>query len=98
MALTRRQFLTRTGLLTAGAYLGPSLFRPPLLRRALADQLEALDRYLVVIFLDGGNDGLNTVTPLGDSGASQLRYWYEQARSAPSSTNRGGLRLGIPNL
>jgi len=98
MPITRRQFIARTGLATAGAFFGPSLFRNPFLRQAIADQLDTLDRYVVLVFLDGGNDGLNTVTPLGDSGASQLRYWYEQARSAPSPTNSGGLRLGIPNL
>lgn len=98
MPITRRQFITRTGLATAGAFLGPSLFRNPFLRQAIADQLDTLDRYVVLIFLDGGNDGLNTVTPLGDSGASQLRYWYEQARSAPSLSNPGGLRLDIPTL
>jgi len=98
MAFTRRQFIKRTGLATAGAFLGPSLFRNPLLRRVLADQLDTLDRYLVIIFLEGGNDGLNTVVPLGDSGASQLRFWYEQARSLPTGQNPGGLQLSPTDL
>lgn len=98
MAITRRQFIKRTGLATAGAFVGPSLFRNPFLRRALADQLDTLDRYFVVIFLSGGNDGLNTVVPLSDNGPSQLRYWYEQARSAPSSSNPGGLQLAPADL
>jgi hypothetical protein len=50
MAITRRQFITRTGLATAGTLLGPGLFGNPLVRRAFAD---LGDRYLVVIFLDG---------------------------------------------
>jgi uncharacterized protein (DUF1501 family) len=98
MAITRRQFIKRTSLATAGAFLGPSLFRNPFLRRAVADQLDALDRYLVIIFLDGGNDGLNTVTPLADGTAGQLRYWYEQARSVPTPANGGGLQLATSDL
>jgi uncharacterized protein (DUF1501 family) len=87
MALTRRQFLARGAL--AGAALGPSLFAQPFLRRALASTLG--DRYLVVLYLDGGNDGLNTVVPLTDGGGT-LRADYEAARLA----GVGGVRL-IPD-
>jgi uncharacterized protein (DUF1501 family) len=90
MAITRRQFLTRTGLTAAGVFLGPSFFHTPLLRRALAANLDSLDRYLVVIFLDGGNDGLNTVTPLADGTSGTLRAAYEAARSG---SGNGALRL-----
>jgi uncharacterized protein (DUF1501 family) len=82
MAITRRQFLKRTAV-TAGALLGSSLFEHPFVRRALASTIG--DRYLVVLFLDGGNDGLNTVVPV--SGA--LRPAYEAGRD----TGNGGLRL-----
>ena len=85
MAITRRQFIRRSGLATAGALLGPGLFANPLVRRAFAD---LGDRYLVVIFLDGGNDGLNTVTPV-NNGAGSLRSDYENFRF----TGGGGLRL-----
>lgn len=85
MALTRRQFIQRTGMFAAGSFLGPSLFRNPLLQKALADTIG--DRYFVVIFLDGGNDGQNTVVPI--TGA--LRPWYETARG----TGAGGLRLPV---
>jgi uncharacterized protein (DUF1501 family) len=85
MAITRRQFIKRSGLVAAGSFLGPGLLGNPLLRRALAQALN--DRYFVVVYLDGGNDGLNTVTPFS-SGA--LRDAYETARSPSSS---GGLRL-----
>ena len=37
MAITRRQFLKRTGLATAGTLLGPALFENPFVRRAMAD-------------------------------------------------------------
>src|SRR5258706_14358872 len=94
MAITRRQFIRRTGLAAAGAYLGPSFFRNPLLRQALAANLDALDRYFVVIFLDGGNDGLNTVTPLADGAAGNLRAAYE----APRTTGSGGFQLSVGDL
>jgi uncharacterized protein (DUF1501 family) len=87
MAITRRQFLKRTGALTAGSFLSQGLFRNPLfLRQAMA---AIGDRYLVVVFLEGGNDGLNTVVPLGDVGSSALRAAYEAARG----TGATGLRL-----
>jgi len=76
MAITRRQFITRTGLAAAGTLIGPGLFRNPLLREAFAQLMQ--DRYLIVLFLDGGNDGLNTVTPQ----AGPLRSDYEDARNS----------------
>lgn len=78
MAITRRQFLKRSSLVTAGTLLGPGLFGNDLLRQAHA-ALEANDRYFVVIFLDGGNDGLNTVVPADDVGG--LRTAYDDARN-----------------
>ena len=54
------------------------------------------DRYFVVIFLDGGNDGLNTVTPVANGTSGTLRTAYQAARS----TGAGGLQLpagfGLP--
>ncbi len=91
MALTRRQFLKRSSAASAAALLGPSLFSNPFVRRAFADTIG--DRYLVVIFLDGGNDGLNTVVPVADGGGS-LRTAYEVARLA----GVGGLRLTPADL
>ena len=67
MAITRRQFIKRTGLAAAGTLLGPSLFGNPFVRQALADTIG--DRYFVVLFLDGGNDGLNTVMPVTTAAA-----------------------------
>ena len=87
MALTRRQFIGRTGLAVAGSFLGPRWGRNALVRRALADTLG--DRYFVVVFLDGGNDGLNTVTPIVNGSTGALRTHYETARK----TGAGGLRL-----
>jgi uncharacterized protein (DUF1501 family) len=89
MAITRRRFLKCSGLAAAGSVLGPSLFANPFLQRALA-AIE--NRYFVVVFLDGGNDGLNTVVP---AGAGALRDAYDVARSASGS---GGLRLTAGEL
>lgn len=92
MSMTRRQFITRTGLAAAGSFLGPSLFRSPWLQRALADAIG--DRYLLVVFLDGGNDGLNTVPPLANGTVGALRTKYQAVRN----TGAGGLQLDSSQL
>ena len=84
MAITRRQFIKRTGLATAGTVLGPGLFSNVLVRNALAFS----NKYFIVLFLDGGNDGLNTVTPY-DNGGGTLRTAYDSHRS----TGVGGINL-----
>ena len=88
MAITRRQFLKRSGLATVGGLMAPSIFTSPLLRRAFAETIG--DRYVIVVYLDGGNDGLNTVTP-ADDGLGTLRTAYEAARAANPVT--GGIQL-----
>ena len=86
MPITRRQFIKRTGAITAGTLLGPNLWSNAFVRQAMATQLA--NKYFVVIFLDGGNDGLNTVIPV-DEGGDTLRTAYEAARN----TGGGGLRI-----
>ena len=54
MPMTRRQFLKRAGVATAGTVLGPKLFGNPFVRQAFAETIG--DRYLVVLYFDGGND------------------------------------------
>src|SRR5437879_3273380 len=87
MAITRRQFITRTGLVTAGSFLGPGLFRNPFLQKALASAMG--DKYLVILQADGGNDGLNTVIPYGDGTSGGLRTRYQVVRT----TGSGGLQI-----
>lgn len=65
---SRRDFLKRSGLVS----LSPLV--PSFLARSLrADDLKTDDRILVVIQLDGGNDGLNTVIPFTDEAYSKNR-------------------------
>jgi len=92
MAFTRRQFLTRTGLLTAGAALGPGFLPGSVMRRALADYMG--DKYLVLLQADGGNDGLNTVIPNGNGSYGALRSRYEIVRTPGS----GGLQIDEDDL
>ena len=87
MAITRRQFLKRAGFATAGTMGLPTVFGSPLVRNAFADTIG--DRYLVIVFLTGGNDGLNTVIPIDNAGGANLRAAYEDARG----TGGGGLRI-----
>ncbi len=88
MTVSRRKFLQGA---TAGALLGPTLFNHALVRRSLANAIG--NRYLVVIFLDGGNDGVNTITPIDDGGAT-LRQAYDAHRD----TGGGGCNLPSGNL
>ena len=92
MALSRREFLQRSGLLTAGGLVLPGWLGHPLARRALAQSIG--DRFLVLCFLNGGNDGLNTVVPVADGASAALRQAYEAARGSGS----GGLRISPAEL
>ncbi|MBM4266003.1 MAG: DUF1501 domain-containing protein [Deltaproteobacteria bacterium] len=91
MGITRRQFLGRSGA-AAGGFLGASLFGSPFAARALAESLG--DRYLVVLFLDGGNDGLNTIIPAENGSIGSFRTHYEAARVSGG----GGLRVAANQL
>lgn len=75
MPLSRRQFLSRTGL-ASGSLLLPSWLGNPLVGSAAAS---AAGKNIVLIHLDGGNDGINTVTPI-DDGVGSLRTDYEANR------------------
>jgi uncharacterized protein (DUF1501 family) len=65
---TRRQFLQQSALVSL-APLVPAF----LSRSALAAPTQPDDRVLVVIQLDGGNDGLNTVIPYADENYARFR-------------------------
>src|SRR5438067_2195492 len=65
---TRRDFLRSAGLLA----LAPTV--PEFLARTAGAAAPARDaRVLVVVQLDGGNDGINTVVPFADEGYAKHR-------------------------
>ncbi|MBK8194050.1 MAG: DUF1501 domain-containing protein [Lewinellaceae bacterium] len=72
---SRRDFLSATGLMGAGSFLLGGLplraFQPTPLMAALTGGPN--DRILVLIRLDGGNDGLNTVVERGNSSYYNIR-------------------------
>src|SRR5215471_17484827 len=66
--LTRRSLLKRSVMLS----MAPTV--PGFLSRtAMAAQPERDGRILVVVQLDGGNDGINTVVPFGDEDYARHR-------------------------
>jgi uncharacterized protein (DUF1501 family) len=78
MAISRRSFLKGSGLAAASSLVAPALLGNPFVRRAFADTIG--DRYFLMIHLDGGNDGFNTVIPV-DDGDATLRAAYDAART-----------------
>lgn len=66
---SRRQFLMQAGSIVSLAPLAPMM----LCRAARAAGAQRDARVLVVIQLDGGNDGLNTVVPFADEEYPRLR-------------------------
>lgn len=68
-SLSRRQFLQRSALATAG-----SLFIPRFLKALTRPEATTPgDRKLIVVQLGGGNDGLNAIVPYGDDAYYQSR-------------------------
>ncbi|MDX6283764.1 MAG: hypothetical protein QOH03_4835, partial [Kribbellaceae bacterium] len=66
--LTRRRFLTMSGVTAAGALAvgATQVSWSDLMSAAVQNPLHSEDSVLVVVTLYGGNDGLNTVVPAGD--------------------------------
>jgi uncharacterized protein (DUF1501 family) len=73
--LTRRRFLTMSGVTAAGALaVGATQVNwSDLMTAAVRDPLPHGDSVLVVVTLYGGNDGLNTVVPAGDPAYQKAR-------------------------
>jgi uncharacterized protein (DUF1501 family) len=73
--LTRRRFLTWTGVTAAGALAAGATVVgwDDLFSAAADDPLDPDAGVLVVLTLYGGNDGLNTVVPAGDSAYQNAR-------------------------
>ncbi len=110
MALTtRRDFLKQSGvmLLTVGASASALHHQLHVAEGGVLTQATGLSgngRTLVVIQLEGGNDGLNTVIPLGGDYASQYRTLrptlaIPEADVIPLDADAGGHQLGLhPSL
>jgi len=81
MALTRRQFLKRSATIAAGASVAPAMRWLP--GTGVSYAAGPSDAIVVFVQLYGGNDGLNTVYPLGGT----QRDYYEDYRPT----------LGLPN-
>jgi len=86
MAISRRSFLKGSGLAAASSLVAPTLLGNPFIRRAFADTIG--DRYFLLIYLGGGNDGFNTVIPV-DNGGATMRAAYDAART----TGADGLNI-----
>jgi uncharacterized protein (DUF1501 family) len=86
MHLTRRYFLKSTGAVVT--YLGVAPLLPSLARAAAPRQVSK-NKVLVVLFLRGGADGLNLVTPYADPNYYNLRRGI--SAPAPSSSDPNSL-------
>jgi uncharacterized protein (DUF1501 family) len=74
-SLTRRRFLTFSGVAAAGAvaFGATRVDWPELLDAAIGNPLDPAAGVLVVVTLYGGNDGLNTVVPAVDPAYQKAR-------------------------
>lgn len=91
MPVSRREFIAGVGALTGMRFLAPIVTRAgAALGATLPDPATSARNRLVVIFLQGGNDGLNTVIPRGDASGTQRYSVYRQVRPSlrydPSQT------------
>lgn len=68
MSINRRQFLRRSATGVVGLGLTPSLLANGVLGSSRGGGASVADPVVVAIFLNGGNDGLNTVVPLRQYG------------------------------
>jgi uncharacterized protein (DUF1501 family) len=94
MPLSRREFIAGLGAATGVRLLAPIVVRAGHgLGEALADPATAKRNRLIVIFQQGGNDGLNTVVPIGDAPGTHRYSVYRKARPSVAYTPDEVLRL-----
>ena len=94
MSPTRREFIVGLGALTGVRMLAPIVVRAGAgLGEALADPATSNRNRLIVIFLQGGNDGLNTVIPIGDVRGAPRYSVYRSVRPTIAYKPNVPLRL-----
>lgn len=97
MTLTRRRFLQSTGL-AVGASAVPVFGRVgPAWADAEVDPATRDRLRLVVLALDGGNDGLNLVVPVEDVPGAPRRAVYDRVRPSIGIPREQLLRLDRPD-
>src|SRR5919106_4694544 len=97
MALTRREFIGRMALVAGAQFLPPIVFRAgDAFGQVEPDPNSANRNRLVVIFQQGGNDGLNMVIPRGDVSGAPRYSVYRKVRPAIHYTPEQVLPLDRP--
>ncbi len=99
--LTRRRFLGWTGVAAAGALAAGAtrIHWSDLVDAAAATPLDPDHGVLVVVTLYGGNDGLNTVVPAGDTAYRRARAGLAYAPEEVLDLGEGlGLNPGMSGL
>jgi uncharacterized protein (DUF1501 family) len=98
MSLTRRQLLVAAGGAAAAQVTLPAVIRAGASAFAVGpDPATANRNRLVVIFLMGGNDGLNTVAPTGDLPRNPRASVYKRVRPAVAYSPSQLLHLDRPD-
>jgi uncharacterized protein (DUF1501 family) len=81
MAISRRQFLVGAGASAGATLLSPIVGRVgPAFGQTAPNPATAGRNRLVVVFLEGGNDGLNYVIPRADADGTQRYSVYSKVR------------------
>src|ERR687896_1075833 len=94
MSPTRREFIVGLGAVTGVRMLAPIVVRAGAgLGEAAADPATSNRNRLIVIFLQGGNDGLNTVVPIGDVRGAPRYSVYRSVRPTIAYKPEETLRL-----
>ena len=88
MAITRRQFLKRSALAAAGVAASPYMRWVPGTNVSWA--AGPTNKIVVIVQLNGGNDGLGTVYPLGPNGPGTQRGNYESIRPTLAQPDTDG--------